>query len=300
MKGQIKTRKVLIFALLFLSLNILVACQGQKPESGGKIEKPDITPGFLTISGNGVKAPSRFTLAELKDMEEAQTSQCYSIVNNWPSKKYMVGRGIELSYLLKKAGIKDEAQTISFQAVDGYFAVFTRQQLEEKRFYYPKLMEGSEEEAQEVPAILAWEHREGSKDLSKASGGKLTLLLGQKGLNDVQAQVCVKDVAVIEVLTLPPGQWSTVQATPAPGRIKPGTEIVLHHSEQDQVKIYYTADGSSPSEKSLLYNPSTTYYQPELNKPLVVKQSVTIKAIAVGYGKNDSQIASFAYDVEGY
>jgi hypothetical protein len=99
-------------------------------------------------------------------------------------------------------------------------------------------------------------------------------------------------------LTAPPGQWSKVQAEPASAKVKPGTEIVLSHPEQDLVKIYYTLDGSIPDANSLLYNPSATYFQPDLSKPIPVNKPVTIKAIAVGFGKHDSQVSTFQYDAE--
>lgn len=285
--------------LMIVGVSLLAGCHSQNQASTGHdTRQPESTPGFLTITGNGVEHQTKFSLTELKKMDEALVGECYSVVNNWPSKKFFVGKGVLLSHLLESAGIKRDAQTIIVWAADGYFATFTREQLDERRFYFPNLLEGSEEGAQEVPAILAWEHWEGSKDLSKAKSGKLRLLLGQKGLNDVVAPVCIKDVAVIEVLSSPPGQWDPVQAEPDPGKVKQGTEVVLKHTHQDQVKIYYTVDGSTPDEKSLVYNPSTTYFQPDLNKPITVDKSMIIKAKVIGFGKQDSQVATFAYDVE--
>lgn len=285
--------------LMIVGVSLLAGCHSQNQTSTGHdTRQPESTSGFLTITGNGVGHQTKFSLTELKKMDEALVGECYSVVNNWPSKKFFVGKGVLLSHLLESAGIKRDAQTIIVWAADGYFATFTREQLDERRFYFPNLLEGSEEGAQEVSAILAWEHWEGSKDLSKAKSGKLRLLLGQKGLNDVVAPVCIKDVAVIEVLSSPPGQWDPVQAEPDPGKVKQGTEVVLKHPHQDQVKIYYTVDGSTPDEKSLVYNPSTTYFQPDLNKPITVDKSMIIKAKVIGFGKQDSQVATFAYDVE--
>lgn len=289
----------LLVFLLIVGLSLLIGCHSQNPESNSHdTGQPESTPGLLTVTGTGVENQTKFTLTELKNMEDALASECYSTVNNWPSKKFFVGKGVKVSDLLKKAGIKNDAQTIIVWASDGYFATFTREQLDERRFYFPNLLEGSDEGAREVPAILAWEHREGSNDLSKAAGGKLCLLLGQKGLNDVVAPVYVKDVVTLEVLNSPPGQWSVVQAEPAPGKVKRGTEVVLSHSQLDQVKIYYTIDGSTPDEKSLVYNPSTTYFQPNLIKPITVDKSVIIKTRVIGFGKHNSQVATFAYDAE--
>ncbi len=296
--------------LLMVSLNMLTGCQGQKqdgapatagtaPESTGyETGKPGSEPPILTIKGTGVEREIKFTRAELMSMEDALAAACYSTVNNWPTKKFFVGKGVRVSYLLEKSGIKNDAQTIIVRASDSYNATFTREQLEGKRYYFPNLLKGSDEGAREVPAILAWEHREGTNDLSKASSGNLCLLFGQTGLNDAVTPAYVKDVITLEVLTSQPGQWDVAQAQPASEKVKKGTEIVLSHPEQDRVKIYYTIDGSTPDAKSLLYNPSTTYFQPDLNKPIVVDKPVIIKTIAIGFGKYNSQVATFKYDIE--
>ena len=290
----------LIAVLLVAGLSLLTGCHNQKqaanPDSTRKA--PENAPVILTITGTGVERETKFTLTELKSMKDALASECYSTVNNWPTKKFFAGKGVLVSQVLKKAGLKNDAQTIIVRASDDYNATFTREQLDEKRFCFPKLLKGSEEGAREVPAILAWEYQEGSNDLSKASSGKLWLLLGQKGLNDMVTSAYVKDVITLEVLTLPPGQWGVVHAEPAPGKVRRGTKIVLSHPKQDRVKIYYTVDGSTPDVKSLIYNPSTTYFQPDLNKPVTVGKSVIIKTIVIGFGKHNSQVATFEYDVE--
>ncbi|MDD3652577.1 MAG: chitobiase/beta-hexosaminidase C-terminal domain-containing protein [Desulfotomaculaceae bacterium] len=286
----------LIAVWLAACLSLLTGCQGQKGD-----KPPDVTrsePGVLIITGNGVDQECRFTTEELKSMEEALAGACYSALNNWPAKKFIVGKGIKLTHLLQKAGIKEDAQTITVRAADGYSARFTMEQLEEKRFCFPNLIEDSPAEAVEVPMILAWEYQEDTTDLSKAASGKLRLIFGQTRLNEVVTAAFVKDVAVIEVSTAPPGQWSVVWAEPAPGKVKQGTEVILSHPEQDLVKIHYTVDGSDPDRESTVYNPSTTYFRPELNKPIPVDKPVTIKAIAIGFGKHSSQVATFKYDVE--
>lgn len=293
-KRQFITAKILMVVLLVLGLSLLTGCNQEKQESG----QLESTPGFLVITGNGVEKQTKISLAELKEMKEATVGECYSLVNNWPTKKFAVGKGVKVTYLLEKAGIKNDAQTIIVWAGDGYNATFTREQLEERRFYFPNLLNDSKAGAKEVPAILAWEHREGTNDLSKATGGDLCLLLGQKGLNDAAAPVWVKDVVNLEVLTTPCDQWSAVQAQPAPGKVKAGTKVVLEHPQQDAVKIYYTLDGSLPDENSCVYNPSTDYFQPDLTKPIEINESITIKAIVVGFGKNKSPVATFTYEVD--
>lgn len=303
---------MLTAVLLVICLVMLTGCQGQKqgdpPAAAGRATESTGEPTgetgetgsepAVTITGDGVGHEVKFTLTELKNMEEGSAAVCYSTVNNWPAKKFVVGKGVRVAYLLEKAGIKENAQRITFRAADGYNASLTREQLTEKRFCFPGLLQGSSEGAWEVPAILAWEYEEDTSDLSEATSGKLRLLLGQKWLNDVVTAAFVKGVSTIEVSAAQPGRWSEVQAGPAPGKVKRGTEIALSHPQQDLVKIYYTIDGSTPDEKSLVYNPSTTYFQPDLNKPIPVYKPVTIKTVVVGFGKHNSRVSTFKYDLE--
>ncbi len=286
----------LLLALLVMAIFIYSAgCSNQK-QTGTGHNLPDFKPGTLTITGNGVEQPIQYTVDQLKSLPEAMVGECYSTVNNVGTKKYFVGKGVQLSYLLKKAGMRDTAQTIMVMGSDGYSAIFTKEQLEQQRYYFPGLIEGSEEEAREVPVILAWEHQEGEQDLGKARSGSLYLLLGQTGLNNVVVPAYVKDVVLVEITTADPGQWDRVSAELASGKVEPGTDIVLSHPEMDSVKIYYTMDGSTPDERSLIYNPGTSYYKPELNRPITIDHDVIIKAIAIGFGKKDSPIAVFEYD----
>lgn len=286
----------IIAAVLVTAILILPAgCLDSKKNTG--YNTSDLVSGTLTITGDGIEQPGRYKVGELKSMQDAVVGECYSTVNNVGTKNNFVGKGVQLSSLLEKAGMRDTAQSIKIMGADGYTIVLTRGQLEEKRFYFPKLVEGSEEGAREVPAVLAWEYREGSSDLSQAKSGSLRLLLGQTALKNVVVPAFVRDVVLIEVSNSAPGQWETVRAEPAPGKVEPGTGIVLNHPELDSVKIYYTTDGSTPDEKSLIYNPSTTYFKPELNRASTVNHDVTIKAIAVGFGKKDSLVAVFDYDI---
>ncbi len=296
MNKRLKLSK-LLFALFLMSIFIYSAgCLNQKQADTGP-NLQNFEPGTLTISGDGVEHPVQYTVDQLMNMTEATVGECYSTVNNVGTKKYFVGKGVQLSYLLQKAGIRATAQTIRVMGFDGYTAVFTREQLEQQRYYFPGLMEGSEGEAREVPAILTWEYQEGEQDLSKVRSGSLCLLLGQTTLYNVVVPAFVKDIVLVEITVAEPGQWDRVSAEPTSGKVEPGTDIVLSHPEMDSVKIYYTMDGSNPDETSFIYNPGTSYYKPELNRPITIDQDVIIKAIAIGFGKKDSPIAVFEYDV---
>lgn len=242
----------------------------------------------LTISGDGIAKTVYLSQADLKQMKAGYIEQCFSVVNNYPTRKFMVAQGIDLAYLLEQAGIKNTARSFQIEASDGYKVNLTREQLLGKRYRYPGLKSASTANAVSVKSMLAWASGEG-QDMSKVREDDLRLVVGQRGLNDVNTAVAVQKVAKITVLTQDNGRWGKAGASFADG------QITLQHDTLDQVKLYYTLDGSEPNEFSPVYNPSTTYFQPELIKPIPVSGSGTLKVKVIGYGKNDSEVLTYAY-----
>lgn len=243
---------------------------------------------ILTITGDGVDRELYLSMDNLKAMKEAYMEECFSLVNNYPTKKFGVAKGISLSYLLQMAKMSSKAKSILVEASDGYKAKLTLDQLYEKRYRYPELLSGSKNNAVEVRPMLAWAFGEGM-EFSKVRNCDLRLVIGQKGLHDVNTAPGVQMVSKITVSTADPGRWEPPTVELSNG------EITLNHDYLDQVKIYYTLDGNEPTHDSLLYNPSTTYFQPELIKPISINGSGTLKAKVVGYGKMDSEVLTYEY-----
>lgn len=75
-------------------------------------------------------------------------------------------------------------------------------------------------------------------------------------------------------------------SSPAPGDYLRGAVITLRSAEG--ADIYYTLDGTTPTEASSLYNPE---------KGIVLQEAFTIKAIAVKDGWFNSDVMSAAYTV---
>lgn len=76
-----------------------------------------------------------------------------------------------------------------------------------------------------------------------------------------------------------------VQATPTPGMVEAGTQVHLSTVTPDAT-IYYTLDGSTPTEDSTVYT-----------ETIVVNSSLVIKAYAVAPGLADSIVSTFAYSI---
>lgn len=70
-----------------------------------------------------------------------------------------------------------------------------------------------------------------------------------------------------------------------PAFIKSGTEIKLD-TRTPNATIYYTTDGSDPNEHSHIYE-----------KPLTVKENVTIKTKALSYNRYDSEINTYEFQI---
>ncbi len=267
----------------------------------------------VTVTGDGVANPMTFTQADLEAMEQVQAH--YSTINTWPIKKIYMAEGVRLADLLEQAGIKAEAKLIYVKATDGYNMTFTRKELlDDPRHYYPGLKDndeysghilGSPDGAEEVDAILALKSVEGNDEPSKMNDSDApVLIMGQRWVTEQTNNAFVKKVGTIEVSTELPAKWDAPVATPAGGTVPAGTEVELSTSDMDGDNIHYTTDGSTPTFKSPMYNWIKKRWWNDrsdvlatINRPIDVSQDMTIKAVAIGFGKEDSDIVTFNYQV---
>jgi hypothetical protein len=223
-------------------------------------------------------------------MREGYAEETYSELSGWPSASFTAAKGVRLDWLLQQSGIGDDAGVILVTAADGTAVSFTRDQLLGEQYLFPGIQDGDNEDAVSVPPMLAWACRENSDDLSQTEPlAGLRLMLGQTGIHNANETVSLADVVSIQVTTEAPGRWDSPRFSVAGGLV-----CILHDS-MDDVKIYYTTDGSEPGEDSCVYNPSAGNLQPDLNAPFSVEPGTTVCAIAVGYGRYDSAMAEFIY-----
>lgn len=285
-----------LIGLFFMFCVLLIAgCNG-----GPAQQEKDISPAgekVVAVTGNGVLKETRLTLAELLELPEARFEHAYSTINNWPAAKKYAVRGIRLAAVLQAAGIKDDAKRITVKGKDDFEWSFTREQLlDTPRYYFPEVLSGDPAGAEPVEPVIACEYMENSENLSEARAGDLCLIMPQANVNEQTNHTFVKGVSEILVVVEDPGKWPQATVFPAARQITRGDTVKLQHKEIGKVKMYYTLDGSTPAEKSTLYNPST--YQPELNKPIMIDRDTTIKVLVKGFGKYDSDIAEFRYQVK--
>ena len=90
---------------------------------------------------------------------------------------------------------------------------------------------------------------------------------------------------------MPPVSGKQTVATPAfsvaSGAVNSGTEVTISCATEE-AKIYYTTDGSEPTASGAEYTAAIS-----------ITEAVTLKAIAVKSGMNDSAVASVSYTIKG-
>ena len=203
---------------------------------------------------------------------------------------------------------------IKVKSRDGFVISFTVQQLlDDTRYFYPGLKEnheyfgyinGSEAGASPVPTIIALKSAE-STDFGHMNDKEAPLLvLGQRWISEQTNQVFVKMITDIEVSTSQPGKWDKPTFSPSVGEVPVGTLVELSTTDMDGDNIYYTLDGSDPGIESPIYNWIKKRWWKDreselasINRPIEIKGNITIKAVAIGFGKEDSDIISFDYQV---
>ena len=293
-KNYIKTLRTLFFIPLLIVLLLCTACSGPADMTAGQPAAEGDT--VLTIKGDGVKGETLWTLAQLQALTDGYKELSYSTTNNWPNYGHMSANGVSLPYLLAQAGIKSGASSFTFSSADGYFITLPYDQVFGAYYSYVNHGKDGSDGAFAIEPVIAWEWG----DDGKTRPENLRPFFGQAGPNDVNTAAFVKDLCLIEVSTDPVGAWPAPGVSIAGGSVVPfGTELEFIHENMDKIKIYYTLDGSEPDYDSPVYNPSTSYYQPQLTKPLVLTEDVTIKAFAAGFGQEKSPVVAFGYKVSG-
>lgn len=270
----------------------------------------------LEITGDGVTHPVTFTLQELAEMKQYRYQ--YSCINTWPSKKWYVGEGVKLWDLLMEAGIKeDEAKLLRFTSNDGYTVTMTIKELFlDKRYYFPSFKAGGSDsdghlpgdpsdkrEVEPIVALISVEGSDNPEYMNKLNS--LLLMMGQRAVTEQTGNLFVKYLNKIEVLTKEPEKWDAPQANPAGGTVPPGTMVTLSNLYNDDDKIYYTTDGSTPTLNSPIYNWIASRWWSaradvlgNINHPIgPINENTTIKAVTIGPGKEDSEVVTFQYQV---
>ena len=151
-------------------------------------ETDDIT---LKIEGK-VGKELKFTLEELKKMNDFVFEADFFSLNSFGTKKYFHFKGVNLwSLLEQKCEISNDATSVSIIAEDGYEMVFTVEQVKKQDYI--------DEQNPEMlyPMIIAWEEDKVEYDVSE--GAPFKLVVGQKEAGDVNKPQWVSNIDKIVV-----------------------------------------------------------------------------------------------------
>ena len=255
---------------------------------------PDDEPVVLTICGDGVAHETKWTLSQLQSMRDGYREYTYSTTNNWPTFGYARAHGISLPYLLQQVETTDNWLSIRLAAADGYNISITPDEASGSRYAYAEHTRDGSGGAFSVDPIISWEWGEAGAVRPE----NLRFFIGQRGPMEVNTSAFVLNLVRIEVTSAYPGTWAAPVPSLADGSVVEfGTELRFTHDNMDSIRVYYTLDGSEPDYNSTVYNPSTSFFQPHLIKPVFLAKSVTVKAFAAGIGKEPSPVVTFSYTV---
>lgn len=236
--------------------------------------------------------------------KEGDKTYMYSAYNRNPSYKfYSHACGPTIEAILQDAGIAvSENQLLTFIAPDQAQESFTAADLLGERYYFPNESSknatgeaaGAEEyqNSEVVPAII---------DLSN-SDDEGALRFGQKAPNEQNASVYLKYIAGGGTLIVGDEQnvsWPAItNANYSSGVILPETELQFDISEiaGKKMAVYYTTDGTKPTYGDAIYNYDK--YGGTRTIQFEKEGTYTIKLKVIGYGKQDSEIATFTYTVK--
>lgn len=262
---------------------------------GSKRPKPD---SVFSIIGEESGNSRYFSLDDLMRFEYASAkgrvyiSQIFSVLDNYPNKRFMVAKGADLELLMKMMNLGSQGRVFRIETEEGYFLDITREQLFGKRFYYPGLLKNRSSGAVRVKPMIAWACKPGSQNIEDSEGCKLRLIIGQSGLYDPNGIVAIQNVKTIKVINKVPERWEEPEVDLKDGK------LVIAHDSMDRVKLYYTLDGSTPNFSSPVYNPGTSYFQTDSDASISItdKNNGRLKVKAVGYGKEDSRTVEFEFE----
>lgn len=270
--------------------------------SGSGSDDGSTTKNALTIKGNGVAHTVNYTLDALKQFE--MTRAVLSVTSDRPENLEMAVEGISLKTLLDNAGINwDKAKLIKFVGTDGYTAEFTVDELfNQSRYIFPA--------KRKVEPMIALSRAERSSDYADLSNADSPVLVyGQRAATEQTLLWFVKRLASIDVSTNTPTAWDEPTAlivtpgtsTKVPtlgGNVPSGSLVYLKHGSAIP-KIYYTVDGSNPNMDSKIFNLHGCGPEQGVEEPIKITGGTTIKAVAIGRGKCNSNAMSLTFTVPG-
>ena len=140
-------------------------------------------------------------------------------------------------------------------------------------------------EPEKTPVTWSSDHEEIASVTADTDTTKAAVTAKSAGTCTITA-TCGEFTASCEVTVTSVKRVSQVTAEPSSGEVASGTKVLLA-CETEGAVIYYTTDGSTPTEESTRYEDG-----------IVVSSAMTIRAVAVKSGYENSAVATFEYTIK--
>ena len=140
-------------------------------------------------------------------------------------------------------------------------------------------------EPEKTPVTWSSDHEEIASVTADTDTTKAAVTAKSAGSCTITA-TCGEFTASCEVTVTSVKRVSQVTAEPSSGEVVSGTKVLLV-CETERAVIYYTTDGSTPTEESTRYEDG-----------IVVSSAMTIQAVAVKSGYENSAVATFEYTIK--
>lgn len=140
-------------------------------------------------------------------------------------------------------------------------------------------------EPEKTPVTWSSDHEEIASVTADTDTTKAAVTAKSAGTCTITA-TCGEFTASCEVTVTSVKRVSQVTAEPSSGEVVSGTKVLLV-CETEGAVIYYTTDGSTPTEESTRYEDG-----------IVVSSAMTIQAVAVKSGYENSAVATFEYTIK--
>ena len=140
-------------------------------------------------------------------------------------------------------------------------------------------------EPEKTPVTWSSDHEEIASVTADTDTTKAAVTAKSAGSCTITA-TCGEFTASCEVTVTSVKRVSQVTAEPSSGEVVSGTKVLLV-CETEGAVIYYTTDGSTPTEESTRYEDG-----------IVVSSAMTIQAVAVKSGYENSAVATFEYTIK--
>jgi len=145
----------------------------------------------IQIEGSGIKEAISLSLDELKAMKDSYYEGDFFSINSYETKEYFSFKGVKLSAILERAGLKKNASALKLIASDGYELEITIEQALKEDYI------DEQNPDKRYPVIIAW--NENGEDYDAAKGAPFRLVIGQKEPGDVNKPQWVQNIAKIIV-----------------------------------------------------------------------------------------------------